>query len=329
MRTVKVGNIIAKPGELKLGKLDCGYLPDSSVVAIPLIVVNGAQDGPTLLLTSAMHGPEITGSEVIRRLCREIIDPAKLKGTIIAAPVLNPFGFRHHEMNTPQDGYNLNRVFPGNSEALLSHRLAYIIYNQLVTNSDYIIDFHANPQPAMQFTIIKEGQHKGAWEKSREMARAFGLTTIEMISSYERHRGGTLAESAANDGKAAMILELVSWRRMEEHSVVTGVRGTLNVMKYLGMIEGQQEKQEGVPAIEGRLTRTEITATKGGFVHYLKELGEPIVKGEIIAILRDPWGDIVEEVKSPHDGWVLAWPFLGNQAIATGEIIVMIAFPKE
>jgi predicted deacylase len=232
-------------------------------------------------------------------------------------------------MLTPQDGYNLNRVFPGDPETLLSHRLAHLIFTQLVAKADYLIDFHANPSPAMQFAIIKEGQNKEVWEKCREMASAFGVTTVEMISSFERHRSGTISECAASEGKPNLTLELLYWRRIDKESVRTGLRGTLNVMKYLKMIDGEIEKQEGIKAIGGRMTRTEVTSNKGGLIHYFKDIGDPISNGEVIAVIRDPWGDVVEEVKSPKNGWILAWPIIENQAVATGDIMVFILFPRE
>ena len=329
-QSVQIGNINVAPGEVKLGKLSCGYLPDSSEVSIPLIVVNGAKEGPTLLLTGAMHGPEVPGCEVIRRITREIVKPEELRGSIIAAPVLNPFGFNMHSMNTPQDGYNLNRVFPGEADSLLSHRLAHLIFNELVMRSDHIIDFHANPQPAMQFTIVKHGanQDVNVFNKTMALAEAYGITIIEMITSFESHRTGTLAECAADKGKSCIILELVSWRRQEEHSVQSGVKGTLNVMKHLDMIDGKIEPQDDVLKFEGRLTRTELTANKGGFVHYLKEIGQWVKKGELIALIRDPWGDVAEEIYAPLDCWILAWPLIYSQTVATGDLLVMLAFPK-
>jgi predicted deacylase len=328
MQKIEIGNLSVKQGEMNLGKLDCGYMPDSSVVSIPLLVANGTHPGPTLLLTAAMHGTELTGIEVIRRLMRETIKPQKLRGAVIAAPILNPFGFRNASMLTPQDGYNLNRVFPGDPETLLSHRLAHLIFTQLVAKADYLIDFHANPPPAMQFALIKETQNKEVWQKCREMAAAFGITTVDMVLSFERHRSGTISECAAGEGKPNLTLELLYWRKIDEVSVKTGLRGTCNVMKYLKMIDGEIEKQEGIKMIEGQMTRTEVTANKGGLLHYLKDIGEPIAKGEVIAIIRDPWGDVVEEVKSPQNGWILAWPLIENQAVATGDIMVFILFPR-
>ena len=329
-KNIQVGSITAAPGEIKLGKLDCGYLPDSSVVSMPLIVINGSEEGPTILLSCCMHGTEVPGMEVIRRVTREIVDPKKLRGTIIAAPILNPYAYNYHVMNTPQDGYNLNRVFPGESDSLLSHRLADLIFTELVGRSDCIIDFHANPSPALNFTIVKRGNNMNeeTFKKSMGMADAFGMTVIEMITEHESHRTGTIGECAADNNVPSITLELLYWRRQDEESVAAGVVGTLNVLKYFNMIDGEIENVD-VQKFEGHLTRTELTADKGGVVHYHKSVGQWVKKGELIGVIRDPWGDIIDEIIAPIDSWILAWPLLANQTCTTGDLLAMFAFPKE
>jgi predicted deacylase len=229
-------------------------------------------------------------------------------------------------MLTPQDGYNLNRVFPGDATMLLSHRLAAQI-TALVDPCDVCIDFHANPTPAMQFSIVKHSGDAHLWERSLAMARAFGITTIQMIPTHERHRTGTFTDYVQDRGKPCLVLELIAWRRLDPVSVETGVRGTLNIMRSLDMLDGAVEPQP-VPVIDGDLSRIELTADHGGLVSPLKDAGDAIHEGETIAVIRDLWGDVVEEVRTPRTGWILAWPLLGNQAVATGDILVFIAFRR-
>ena len=327
MQTIEIAGLSVRPGQRTLGKALCGELPDGTPVFHPLIVVNGAAEGPLLWLGAGLHGTEIPGMEVIRRVTRDVVDPTQLHGGIVAAPLLNPFSYHHHQMVTPQDGYNLNRVFPGNPAMLLSHRLAAQIA-RLAEPCDVYIDFHANPTPAMQFAIVKHSGDDAVWERSLALARAFGITTIEMVPTHEQHRTGTFTDLVQERGKPCLVLELIAWRRFDPVSLEAGVRGTLNVMRHLGMWDGAVERQSGFPIIEGALSRVELTANRGGLVHTLKDAGEAIKKGEAIAIVRDLWGDVVEEVKAPRDGWILAWPFLGNQAVATGDILTFIAFRK-
>ncbi len=325
---LRIPNVKVTQGTYTKASIPCAYLPDSSIVSIPLSIVVGNEDGPVLWISAAMHGPEITGTEVVRRLVREELNPTQLRGAVVAAPILSPLAYQSHQMNTPQDGYNLNRVFPGDPKMLLSHRLAHLIYNQLVKPCDYVIDLHSNPSPAMQFTIVKGIADRKVSEKSRQLAEAFGITTIEMIYEHEKHRTGTMVECALNDGKPSLVPELIYWRRPEEVSVRTGVRGLTNIMKSIGMLEGKLEPQTDIPTVPGRLTRIELTANKGGLVTYLKGPAEKVSAGERIGFIRDPWGDIIEDIHSPKDGWILAWPFLGNQAVSTGDFLVFIAIPQ-
>jgi predicted deacylase len=320
-----LANLTVQPGQIGFGVLTTAYLPDSTPVNVPLIVVNGAQPGPTLLLTAAMHGPEIPGCEVIRRITREVVDPAKLRGAIIALPIVNPFAFSNHSMGAPQDGYNMNRVFPGQENGMLTHRLAYQVFHKAVPLADAIIDFHANPTPAIMFSLYRN-QPTDVGAKAAAMAEAYGITNIQLRLENESHRSGTMSDAAQALGKPALTIELLSWRRILEDSVRSGVRGTLNVMKHLGMLDGAPEPQNDVPVIPGKLSRVETTAAKGGLVHYLSDAGAAVKKGEVLARILNPYGDLMEEVPSPVDGWILAYALIHSQSVATGDFVNFIAY---
>ena len=113
-KVLSVGDVQAAPGEMAFGRLVPGRMAWSQELSVPTIVVNGAHEGPRLWLSAVVHGPEATGTEVIRRVLREELDPTKLRGSIIALPIANPLAFQAATYDTPEDGYNLNRVFPGN-----------------------------------------------------------------------------------------------------------------------------------------------------------------------------------------------------------------------
>ena len=322
---LEIGDLRVAPGELRFGALEGIYLRDSSRVDIPITVLRGEASGPTLWIDAAMHGPEIVGVEVIRRVMREELNPSRLRGTIVAAPILNPLAYQAQEMNTPQDEVNFNRVFPGNPRGLTSQRLAARVLNEGVLKADAAINFHANALPAMPFAIVGGGDGP-ADRRAREMAEAFGLTTIRMRVSNEPHRTGTISAAAAVAGTPVLVIELIPWRRLDEPGVSVGVRGTLNVLRHLGMLDGELEPQAGIPIIPGSLTRTEVTVDKGGLAYPLKQPGDAVQAGEMILVLRNPYGDIVEEVRSPVDGWVLAFPFRLNQAAVTGDYVAFIAY---
>jgi uncharacterized protein len=328
-KIIRVGDVTASPGQLQFGGVTCAYLPDATPVRIPLIVINGALDGPILLMTAAVHGIELGGIEVIRQLTREIVDPQKLRGAIIAAPILNPFAYHAARMSTPQDEYNLNRVFPGGSDQLLSHRLADTIVNQIVIKADYLIDFHSNVTPSIPFSIIRRIEPPQVFAESKAMADAFGITTVEMLQQLEQHRVGSMSDWALAHGIASLVVELIDTRRINPNAVKVGVRGALNVMRKLDMLDGNIEKQVELPVHQGNFVRMEITASKGGLVHLKKDAGDAVTKGEMLAVLMDPYGNTVDEISSPVNGIVLAFPLRESQAVGTGNMLVFLAFESD
>ena len=325
--SLQVGDALAHPGNMAFSGIPCAYLPDTTPVSIPVIVVNGVTDGPILLLTAAMHGIGVGGCEVIRRLTREVLDPRQLRGAVIAAPILNPFAYRAARMNTPQDEYNLNRVFPGGPDQLLSHRLAHTIITELVARADYLIDFHSNVVPSMPFTILRRTENLAVNAAAKKMADAFGITTIEMVQQLEQHRTGTMSDWALAAGKPSIVIELIDSRRINIPAVTMGLRGTLNVLKVLGMLDGELDPaQSELPVYKGNFVRMEITANKGGLVHLGKDAGDAVARGDVLATLYDPFGNIVDVIKSPVNGYVLAYPLREIQAVATGNMVVFLAF---
>ncbi len=333
----RLGDLVVGPGQLGRGALTVAWERDGSPVNLPLLVAHGAEPGPTLLLTAGMHGIEVGGCEVVRQVLRERsglatrgaaggLELSALRGTVIAAPVLNPFAFRAAEMSTPEDELNLNRVFPGSATGLTSHRLAHAIMTELVARADYLIDLHSNVVPALAFTIVKPTANREVEATSRAMAEAFRLTTIELRLALESHRTGTLMEAALALGKPGITIELIGTRTLEPTSIEAGVRGTFNVLRALGLLAGELEAQTTVRVLSGRLTRTEVTVSRGGILHQLVPVGGEVRRGEVFAHLRDPWGDVVEELRSPVDGWVLAYPLRMSQAVLTGNYVAFLAF---
>src|SRR5690554_6908228 len=129
------------PGETKIIHLNIAKLHIMTDLNIPIIVSRSIYDGPTVLLSAGLHGDELTGIEIIRRLIREGVNyPAC--GTIICIPLINVFGFVNQDRVFP-DGRDLNRVFPGSANGSLASRFAYSIMQDIIPQVDYVIDFHS------------------------------------------------------------------------------------------------------------------------------------------------------------------------------------------
>ena len=170
-----MGTVSAQPGTTATGYIESAYLRDGSRVRIPLIIVRGVEPGPVLWVGSTIHGDEIPGCEVIRRLTRERLNPTVLRGTLVASPVQNPVAFLTGTRLTEHDGVNINRVFPGNAKGTLTERIAYDLFHQGIAKVDAVLDLHSNSMGAVCFTIVRTGGSGKAWDAQWELADAFGI----------------------------------------------------------------------------------------------------------------------------------------------------------
>lgn len=326
-----IGTATAQPGTLGLGHLVAAYLDDSSEVRIPLLLMNGAEPGPTVYIGAAMHGIEIAGVEVIRRVMREVIDPRKLRGRIIGVPVQNPLAVREHSMITPRDGQNMNRLFPGDKVDSITGRMTEELFGKVTLQADVVIDIHCNTPPAVCWVTLHADDDE-IGNRSREIAASFGFTVIDAgpAAAWGNLGGGRgmMCDVAGKHGKPAFLVELEAFT-FPEAPVSAGVRGILNVLRKLGMIDGAHEKQTEVPVIGETLAKVKpLRANRGGFVHHLRDMGARVKKGDDLAVIRDPFGDVVETISSPVDGYLVAYPrMLGNQTAATGDLVAMVSPP--
>lgn len=325
---IQVGDVTCRPGEMKLGGIPSIHLRDGFLLRIPIIVVNGVKDGPTLWLGSAVHGCEIPGIEVIRRVVRETVDPQALCGTILACPVQHPLTYHDSSRFTSHDGLNINRVFPGNPRGSLTERFAHVLFNEGVMKADVVLDFHSGSAGMVNFNIVRSGGEGPAWDAQWPLARAFGITIA--VGELGRHgpdspQVGMLQDAALAAGKPALTVELSGGNAMEENSVHAGVIGTLNVMKHLGMIEGEIDAQTGLLVIDEILTdRRHVLVEKGGVVRPLVPVGEKVIEGQAVARIYDVYGDPVETVVSPIDGWLMHHRRFGNHTVVSGDCVVFV-----
>lgn len=329
-----VGDTVCEPGELVLGKIRVGYDRDGAEVVLPLLLMRGLLEGPTLYLGALIHGNEPAGCEVIRRVMREEVFPERLRGAIIAVPVQNPFAYRSSTYHSLQDGLNANRIFPGDPTETLTNRMVASITELALNQADYVIDFHTNSQDSILFNFVRFNESP-AGRRSVELSQVFGFTTV--LSEAKRHGFGfeerlvgLLADTTLADGKPTLTVELTPTHNWDRQVLDAGVTGTLNVMREIGMLDGEVEPLSDLPIIDQVLgPQMRVTAERGGLVHPTREIGDWVETGETVAVVRDPWGDVVEEVSAPGAGYVLSYPHHGNHAVATGDIVVFVAPPHK
>lgn len=328
------GNVKSVPGELVRGSLGSLDLADGTAVEVPCLVLEGKKAGPTFFIHGVVHGGELIGAEVLRVLMHETLKADQLSGTVVALPVANPLGFQFGSRVTPSDEENLGGKFPGDKSGSTTQRLASMIWEN-EKKADYILDIHGNFPPCTCFTLLNLSYGSDeVRKKANEMAEAFGLTIV-----YSAPKGGTTegmggprgeSSFALEAGIPAIAIELADARRVNSFSVDVAVRGLLNVMKKIGMLEGSIEKQQKeVVWGSGRVENGGmLTANRGGIEHFVKEPGEFIKKGETIAKVRNLYGDVVDEIVLPFDGHVRAFTYRHHQAVAAGDTVAYVTHDK-
>src|SRR5690606_16993843 len=224
--TIKINGVSIDRGEKVLTRLVISKLPSGTVIDIPVYVFRSVNDGPVLLLMAGMHGDEVNGTEIIRRMItRKMLYP--LKGTIIAVPILNIYGFLNFSRDVP-DGKDVNRSFPGNKDGSLASRVAHRFMKEVMPYIDYGVDFHTGGSSRGNYPQIRCVL---ADPKNQELAEAFAAPFTLNAS----HRQGSLRKEAAKLGKHILVYETGESLRFDERGIATGIEGTLRLMHHLGM----------------------------------------------------------------------------------------------
>lgn len=323
MSTFTIGSVSCQPGHRATGHLVGGYVESGALVPIPLVVVHGERPGPVLWLGGALHGPEINGIEVIRRLTRALVDPARLRGTIIGAPIQNPLALRDHHRLILREGADVNRVFPGKPDGTHTEQLAYTLYNEGIKRADVVIDIHSNVEHAIEFILVRGGSP--AAERSRELAKLFGWTVVLSLLAQEQSMTGMLMDAALADGKPAMTLETIPQRQLFVDAVASTCAGILNVMRAMEMLPEPVQPPGRRGPIQALLGNTvQVRSTRGGFIHHLRSVGSQVEPGDPLVLIRDAYGDEVETVISPLAGYLTVFPRFANQACFSGQTVAFV-----
>lgn len=321
VKVLKIGTAQAARGELGIGTIRGIELNSGTYVDIPVVIINGMEDGPTLLITSTEHGDEIQGIEVIRQITHHCVDTKTLKGAIIAIPVANPLAFMHHLYTSWIDNLDVRRVDAASREdAPTTGILANRIWEDAYKKADIVINIHANALPN---ALIYQGisiTHPKTRPTIEKIAAAFGVTSIYKGESENVSPETALSNLAQQHGIPTLLVEFIDGGHISEPSTTVGVRGILNVMKAFGMISGDIESQTEIPIVSGyNCFYKMVLCKRGGIIHPTKTPGEFIKKGEVIARIFDVWGREVETSYMPVDGYIWAYP-LGQQLGTAGRV---------
>jgi predicted deacylase len=288
MESITIGNTVIKPGTHTTVQLPIASLYTRTQMDMPIHIIHGKKAGPRLFISAAIHGDELNGVEIIRRLLiKKSIK--NLSGTLIAIPIVNMFGLIQHSRYLP-DRRDLNRSFPGSTKGALAARLAHIFMETIVKTSDYGIDIHTG---ALHRTNLPQIRAKLDDVETRELANAFGVPVI--INSDVRD--GSLREAAANNGVKTLLYETGEALRFDELGIKAGVRGILRVMRHLGMLKSIKRKEVVREPYIAR-SRYWVRAPHSGVLRSVKKLGDHVSKNELLGNISDPT-DIFSESEFP------------------------------
>lgn len=319
MKHIKVGTASSvSPGVVK-GMLQVGYLPEGYPHEIPVVIVRGHEDGPVVWLHGCVHGNEYCGAFIIHRFLRSL-DPATLRGTVVALPILNITGFQRNQRMSPFEGYNggdLNRCFPGKPDGTLTEQLAYHIYQPLQEYANYFVDMHTAFTADTRWALFAPPDGE-VGKKAEGMARAFGFantlpTPLDIL-------GGSALIAAAKQGIPGLIAEAGGiGGNFSQETVEDGAKRLLNVLRQLNMLSGPVADHSKMTYFSNFAW---VNATRGGLFRPAVKCGQKISQGDVVGRYYDVHGELVEESKSPFAGIVLA--IAAGPVMPNGEILVHV-----
>lgn len=309
------GQAIA-PGKRHRLEIPVSRLSTQTMMSLPVVVVNGKRNGPKLWLSAAIHGDEINGVEIIRQVL-EKVRPHLLRGTLIAVPIVNVFGFIEQSRYLP-DRRDLNRAFPGSPNGSLAARLAHLFMREIVHRSTHGIDLHTAAMPRINLPQIRANLED---EETTRCAEAFGAPLIVSATT----RDGSLRQAATKRGIPILLYEGGEALRFDEEAIQIGVEGIFRVMDYLGMYPLPLSSVMTCNPVRVAATKW-VRASRSGIFHLGVKLGEKVEKKQFLGLITDAFGERHTKVRAPASG--IAIGHIQNPLVNQGDAIVHLALER-
>ena len=291
---IEINGEVIRAGERRVVNLSIPDLYMHTSLTIPVQVIHGRKEGPRLFVCAAVHGDEINGVEIIRRLLK-LKTLSRLKGSLIAVPVVNVYGFIDQSRYLP-DRRDLNRSFPGSDKGSLAARLSHVFLEEIVTNSTHGIDLHT---AAIHRDNLPQVRAYLDDEETKRMARAFSAPVILNTPLLE----GSMRHALEKMGISVIVYEAGEALRFNEVSIRAGVRGIVSVMRDLGMLPRLKKQKERNPLIAK--SSTWVRAPQSGILRTLTPLGKVVEKDQVMGVIADPFGEKEEEVIASASGMIV------------------------
>ena len=273
-------------------------------VSTPVLVVNGTKPGPTLCLTAAVHGDELNGIEMVRRVLHEIV-PDKLSGAVIGVPIVNVQGFRRGSRYLP-DRRDLNRYFPGNPNGSAAARIAHALFKDVIAHCDALVDLHTGSFERANLPQIRADLRN---PDVVTLTQGFG----SMVVLHSTPSAGTLRHAATLAGIPAVTVEAGGPSQLELAEVKRGVKGVETLLSTLDMTRKRRSWGDPEPVY---YKSSWVRADNGGILLADVSLGSTVRKGDLLGTITDPMNNQRTELYSPYEGRIIG--LARNQVVMPG-----------
>ncbi|MGY6555382.1 MAG: succinylglutamate desuccinylase/aspartoacylase family protein [Wenzhouxiangella sp.] len=292
---ITIGGVAVQPGERRRLELEVGRFYTYRPTTMPIQVICGQRAGPVMFVSSTIHGDELNGVEIIRRLLR-VPQLEKLRGTLIAVPIVNLYGFINTSRYLP-DRRDLNRSFPGSNSGSMAARIADLFMREIVMRCTHGIDLHTGAIHRSNLPQIRANLDHA---ETLELARAFG-TPVILNSAV---RDGSLRASAASVDVPILLYEAGEALRLDELCIRGGVEGILRVMRALGMLGKTRRKPPPDPIVAR--SSAWVRAPQSGVFRTYVGLGDRVMRDQtVLGAVSDPFGEREREIRAPFSGIVI------------------------
>lgn len=287
----EIGGMTVQPGSRQSINLSISLLSTHTPMDIPVHVIHGKKDGPRLFMCAAIHGDELNGLEIIRRILKAPSLNA-LHGTLVAVPIVNVFGFLSHSRYLP-DRRDLNRSFPGSKKGSLSSQLAYLFMKEVVLRCTHGIDLHT---AAIHRSNLPQIRGNLSDPTIQRLADIFSAP----LTLHSDLRDGSLRQAATDQNIPTLLYEAGEALRFDELAIRLGVRGVLRVMQALGMIRTSRSFTRSKSIIS--MSSYWVRAQTGGIFRSFHPMGGKVKRNENIGTITDPMGETQKIVKAKASG---------------------------
>lgn len=303
------------PGENKQILVNIARLPSHNSINVHVNVARSKNPGPVLLLLGGLHGDEINGVEIVRKIIEKKYNIPE-NGSIICIPIINIFGFIHSSRYVP-DGKDVNRSFPGNKNGSLASRVAYFLRTEIIPQIDFGIDFHTGGDERTNFPQIRCMMDD---LENELLAQAFSAP----FTLHSKYRPNSLRRLAAKSFKKILVYEGGESSRFDDFAIKEGIDGTLRLLKHLGIAEHEMAE----PEHQNKIIKSSswVRAKVSGLFLSKIHSGQQLTKNQLIGYITDPFGDSKVKVKSPVNGYVIG--LNNNPVMHQGDAIVHIGIVK-